>query len=161
MNCIFKRWFFLSVSFFSCFSVFAVDMQIKGALIEPPTCQVNDGGVIDVDFGERVGIKKVNGVNYTRNINYYIACQPGVKGWDLALELVGPIAKFDSSALQSDMLYLGVRVLHDKKPFPPGTVLVVDKNAPPVLEAVPIAEDGASLAEGRFSAAATLLARYQ
>ncbi|MBH3071701.1 fimbrial protein [Serratia marcescens] len=158
INC---SWSLCVFFLFSCFFASAADMQIKGALIEPPACQVVDGGGIDVDFGDRVGIKKINGVNYTQKINYSIACQPGIKGWDLVLELVGKAAGFDAAALQSNKSSLGIRILNDKKPFLPGTTIVIDKNAPPVLEAVPVAEVGSMLVEGKFSATATLLARYQ
>ncbi|WP_232734438.1 hypothetical protein [Serratia sp. TKO39] len=40
-----------------------VDMQFRGTLIAPPPCTLNDDGIIDVDFGDRVGINKVDGVN--------------------------------------------------------------------------------------------------
>ncbi|HID9396045.1 TPA: fimbrial protein [Serratia marcescens] len=150
-----------SLLFLLCFPLQGADMQIKGALIEPPPCRVNDGGVIDISFGPRVGIKKVNGENYRQKINYTINCEPGVKGWVLVLALVGTAADFDHTALRSDKMSLGIRVLHDKQPFLPGVSMIINAGAPPELEAVPVAEGGVLLSEGEFSASASLLAYYQ
>lgn len=54
-----------------------VAMQFRGGLIAPPPCTINAGAKIDVDFGSRVGIKKVDGVNYRQAIDYHLDCEPG------------------------------------------------------------------------------------
>ncbi len=138
-----------------------VDMQFRGTLIEPPPCTINDDGIIDVNFGDRVGINKVDGVNYRQNIGYRIRCEPGVGKWDMLLSLTGTPATFDEAAVQTDRRYLGIRIYQNAQPFKVGSALPVDPAKPPVLEAVPVGKSGETLTEGAFEATATLRAEYQ
>lgn len=55
-----------------------IAMHFRGGLIAPPPCVINAGAKIDVDFGSRVGIKKVDGVNYRQVIDYQLDCEPGL-----------------------------------------------------------------------------------
>ncbi len=47
-------------------SAAAPNMKLFGTLLVPPACTISDNGVIDVFFGDNVGVHKVDGVNYTR-----------------------------------------------------------------------------------------------
>lgn len=138
------------------------DMTFHGVLIEPPPCTINDGERIDVDFGDRVGIKKVDGVNYRQMLNYQIKCDHGNSGnWALTLSLSGNTTDFDKNALKTSKSNLGIRVYQNDKPFMPGTVLSIDLANQPRLEAVPVKKEGSTLTEGAFEAWATLRADYQ
>lgn len=138
------------------------DMTFRGTLIEPPPCTINDGNQVDVDFGERVGINKVNGVNYRQTLNYQIVCEnSGDRSWALTLSLSGAQAGFDNEALQSSKENLGIRVYQNDRPFTPGSSLAIDLSSPPRLEAVPVKNAGSTLTEGAFDAWATLRADYQ
>nr|SAY43906.1 Uncharacterised protein [Serratia marcescens] len=137
------------------------DMQFRGTLIAPPPCTLNDDGIIDVDFGDRVGINKVDGVNYRQTIGYRIRCEPGIGKWDMLLSLTGTAATFDEAAVQTNRRSLGIRIYQNAQPFKVGSALPVDPAKPPVLEAVPIGKPGEALTEGAFEAAATLRADYQ
>ena len=139
-----------------------VDMTFRGTLIEPPPCTINDGERVDVDFGERVGINKVDGVNYRQIMNYQITCNNAGSGsWALTLSLTGAAAGFDEQALQTNKTDLGIRVYQNDKPFTPGSSLAIDISNPPRLEAVPVKREGATLTEGAFESWATLRADYQ
>ncbi|MGP2693517.1 fimbrial protein [Serratia nevei] len=139
-----------------------VDMTFRGTLIEPPPCTINDGERVDVDFGERVGINKVDGVNYRQIMNYQITCDNAGSGsWALTLSLTGAAAGFDEQALQTNKTDLGIRVYQNDKPFTPGSTLAIDISNPPRLEAVPVKREGATLTEGAFESWATLRADYQ
>jgi type 1 fimbria pilin len=139
-----------------------VDMTFRGTLIEPPPCTINDGERVDVDFGERVGINKVDGVNYRQIMNYQITCDNAGSGsWALTLSLTGAAAGFDEQALQTNKTELGIRVYQNDKPFTPGSTLAIDISNPPRLEAVPVKREGATLTEGAFESWATLRADYQ
>jgi type 1 fimbria pilin len=143
-------------------SLFAADnMLFRGTLIEPPPCTINDGGMVDVDFGERVGINKVNGVNYLKPMDYRITCESGATGLDMTLTLSGTETGYDQAAVQTDMADLGIKVLQNGTPFTLNTPLSIDPQNPPVLEAVPVKTPGATLTEGVFVATATLKAEYQ
>lgn len=139
----------------------ANNMLFRGTLIEPPPCTINDGGMVDVGFGERVGVNKVDGVNYLKAMGYRITCEPGVSGLDMTLTLSGQPTGYDDAAVQTDLADLGIRVLQNGKPFALNTPLGIDPKNPPALEAVPVKTPGATLKEGAFVATATLQAQYQ
>lgn len=137
-------------------------MTFHGTLIEPPPCTINDGNRVEVDFGDRVGINKVDGENYRQMMNYQITCAEAASGsWALTLSLSGSAAGFDSEALLTDKANLGIRVYQNDQPFTPNSTLKIDQANPPRLEAVPVKNAGATLREGAFEAWATLRADYQ
>ncbi|HEJ7990412.1 TPA: fimbrial protein [Serratia liquefaciens] len=139
----------------------ADNMRFSGTLIEPPPCSINDGGKVDVDFGNRVGVTKVDGVNYLQPVNYRVTCGPSAEGWGMTLEVVGTPADYDESAIKSNMDDLAVRLLQNGKRFTLNSPIPIKLNALPTLEAVPVKRPGTTLKEGAFEATATLLAVYQ
>lgn len=137
-------------------------MTFHGTLIEPPSCTINDNNRIDVNFGERVGINKVDGVNYRQRMNYQISCEgAGSSNGVLTLSLSGSAAGFDSEALLTNKANLGIRVYQNDTPFTPNSTLKIDLANPPRLEAVPVKSAGTTLTEDAFEAWATLRADYQ
>lgn len=138
------------------------DMMFHGTLIEPPPCTINDGNQVEVDFGDRIGINKVDGENYRQRLNYQITCD-GTAGnnWALTLSLSGSAAGFDPESLLTNKAGLGIRVYQNDKPFTPNSVLKINLASPPRLEAVPIKQAGTTLKEGAFEAWATLRADYE
>ena len=139
----------------------AENMKLFGTLIEPPACTINDGGNVDVDFGTRVGVKKVDGVNYLQPMNYQITCDPNANAWDMTLEIVGIPADYDKAAVISDVADLAIRITQNGVPFEMNTPIPIRLGSPPRLEAVPVKRPGAELTEGPFEATATLRAVYQ
>ncbi|MFO3759107.1 fimbrial protein [Klebsiella aerogenes] len=138
------------------------EMLFHGILVEPPPCSINDNNLIEVDFGERVGIKKVDGVNYRQPLNYQIKCDgSGNLNWTLSLSLNGSVSAFDINALQTNKANLGIRIYLDDKPLAPGSSVSIDVANPPRLEAVPVKKMGTVLTEGEFESWATLRAEYQ
>ncbi|MCP1107088.1 fimbrial protein [Serratia nevei] len=136
-------------------------MNFRGTLIEPPPCTVNQGGMVDVDFGDRIGVNKVDGVNYRQQVNYRLQCEPGAANWVLRLSLKGAGSAFDSAALKTNMPDLGIRFYRSGTLLPVGSVIAIDAAAPPLLEAVPVGKAGVKLSQGAFEATATLQADYQ
>ncbi|WP_447872491.1 fimbrial protein [Serratia fonticola] len=138
------------------------DMTFRGTLIEPPPCTINDGNQVEVNFGDRVGINKVDGKNYRKPLNYRITCDKAIGGtWALTLSLSGSVAVFDSDALLTDKTSLGIRVYQNDTPFTPNSTLKINLANPPRLYAVPIKQAGATLTKGTFEAWATLRADYE
>ncbi|HEB0103792.1 TPA: fimbrial protein [Serratia marcescens] len=138
-----------------------VGMHLRGTLRAPPPCSLNDDGVIEVDFGQRLGINKVDGINYRQAVNYRLRCDaPGALPWELKLSFKGIAASFDRAALQTDNGNLGIRLYQDDKAFAPNTSINIDPANPPRLEAVPVTKAGVPLKEGAFAATATLQADY-
>ncbi|MGQ8775443.1 fimbrial protein [Serratia sp. NA_112.1] len=141
----------------------AENMKFYGTLIEPPPCTINDGGEVDVDFGSRVGVTKVNGNNYLQPVNYQITCDSGANVWQMTLTLtvIGTPTTYDTAALQTNATDLGIRLLRDGSAFELNKPVAITLNSPPRLEAVPVKRPGSTLSEGVFEATATLLAVYQ
>ncbi|HIE3987577.1 fimbrial protein [Serratia nevei] len=137
-----------------------IAMQFRGGLIAPPPCVINAGTRIDVDFGSRVGIKKVDGENYRQTIDYQLDCEPGALPWEVRLKLKGNPMAFDSAAVQSNKADLGIRIYQNGNPFVLNSDILIDPANPPRLEAVPVSRAGATLTEGVFYATATLQADF-
>jgi type 1 fimbria pilin len=137
------------------------EMSFHGTLMTPPLCTINDGEQIDVDFGERVGINKVDGVNYRVPVNYQISCEQNGQGWTMSLSLNGTATGFDGEALQTDKSDLGVRVYRNDVPFTPNSAIDINPASPLVLTAVPVKRAGATLTEGKFEALVTLQVDYK
>ncbi|HAT4919956.1 TPA: fimbrial protein [Serratia marcescens] len=143
-------------------AVVETDMQFRGFLRAPPPCSINDGGMVDVDFGLRVGVNKIDGNNYRQAVNYRIRCEaPDAVPWETVLTLKGAAAGFDKAAVLTDNVNLGIRVYQNGVPFPPNSGIKIDPGNPPLLEAVPVAKPGEKLKEGAFLATATLQVEYQ
>ncbi|MEL5308189.1 fimbrial protein [Serratia nevei] len=136
-------------------------VQFRGTLNVPPLCSVNNGQVIDIDFGERVGVNKVDGKNYLKTVNYEIRCEPGGRGLDMGMRINADAAAYDGSVIQTSHAELGIRLLLNGQPVALNRRMVIDAANPPLLQAVPIGRPGAELTEGVFHAAATLLVDYQ
>jgi type 1 fimbria pilin len=142
--------------------LWAVDnVQFRGTLIEPAPCKISDGELIDVDFGDRVGVNKVDGVNYQQPLNYRITCEPGSSGLDMMLTLSGQATSYDTAAVRTNITDLGIRVLQNSTPFTLNQPLKIDSKNPPKLEAVPVKTPGSTLKGGAFVATANLQVSYQ
>lgn len=159
---------FLAVATFLTMPIFvstevsaASNLTFGGSLIEPPPCEVDSGELIDVDFGKRLGIQKVDGVHYLQKVNYSIKCEPGAKDWAMELMLSGEPTSYDMAAIQTNIPDLGIRVLLNGEAFTLGKSVSVNPADLPVLEVVPVKTPGSTLIEGAFEATATLQAVYQ
>lgn len=49
-------------------------ISFRGILVEPPPCTLNSGSVVDVDFGDSVGVDSVDGVSNRVPLSYIITC---------------------------------------------------------------------------------------
>ncbi|MBH3259024.1 fimbrial protein [Serratia marcescens] len=157
-------WFFLTYTLvFSALQVRAASdavMSFTGTLNEPPACVINNGQQIDVDFGERVGIGKVDGQNYLQTVGYHIDCEPG-SGQTLGVTVVAAASSFDAAAVPTSVPDLAVRLLLGGSAFELNRRVSIDAANPPQLQAVPVKRAGAMLKPAAFSAQALLMADYQ
>ncbi len=161
-----KTWALLACSLFlPALQGWAADneagLSFSGTLNEPPSCVINNGQRIEVDFGQRVGIGKVDGRNYLQTVNYRIKCEPGGNGQALGLTMVATASGFDNAAVPTNVPDLAVRLLLAGNAFVLNKRVAIDAANPPTLQAVPIKRPGAGLKPQAFSAQATLLADYQ
>ncbi|HGM5255352.1 TPA: fimbrial protein [Serratia marcescens] len=161
-----KTWALLACSLFlPALQGWAADneagLSFSGTLNEPPSCVINNGQRIEVDFGQRVGIGKVDGRNYLQTVNYRIECEPGGNGQALGLTMVATASGFDNAAVPTNVPDLAVRLLLAGNAFVLNKRVAIDAANPPTLQAVPIKRPGAGLTPQAFSAQATLRADYQ
>lgn len=139
----------------------AVNAQFHGVLQVPPACTINNGNLIEINFGDKVGVNKVDGENYQQAINYQINCNPGSPEWSLGLSFNGSATNFDTAAVQTNVNGLGVRIKQGGQPFVMNQRISINALAPPILVAVPVKDPKVELVEGTFEATATLQADYQ
>ena len=139
----------------------ADNMKFFGTLIEPPPCTINDDGQVDVNFGSRVGVQKVDGVNYLQVMKYQIKCDPSASAGDMTLEIMGAPADYDAAAVTSNVTDLAIQIKQNGVPFELNKPIPIQLTSPPKLSAVPVKRVGATLTEGPFEATATLRAVYQ
>ncbi|CAI0732302.1 fimbrial protein [Serratia fonticola] len=139
----------------------AVQVNFQGGLVEALPCTINNGDPIEVDFGDNLVIRNLDGVRYSKPIPYQIDCSAaGV----VRLSFKGAPSSFDYAAIQTNLTGLGIRILLEGSvPFPwqNSTFANVNVQSPPVLTAVPVADPAQPPSPGAFTARATLLAEYQ
>ncbi|MBC3219749.1 fimbrial protein [Serratia fonticola] len=139
----------------------AENMKFYGTLVEPPACTINNGGNVDVDFGNRVGVKKVDGVNYLQPMNYQMTCESNANAWRMTLEVTGKTATYDKAGVVTNITDLAIQIRQNGVPFELNKPISINLTNPPKLEAVPVKRPGSTLKEGTFEATATLKAVYQ
>ncbi|CAI1981562.1 fimbrial protein [Serratia fonticola] len=138
----------------------SVDMEFKGTLIEPPPCIVNGGQDINVSF-DKVGINKIDGDSYRKEINFILDCIDSPP-WTMSMTLSSSsVASFSPGTIQSTINGLGIKIYSDGKPIAFSQPILIDPARRPKLEAVPLSEYGVTLSEGKFTASATLTVQYQ
>lgn len=138
-----------------------INTVFYGTLNSPPPCTINNGEQVDVDFGTRVGVNKVDGQNYMQTVNYRITCEPGISGLAMGLKVTGSPTGFDGAALQTNIADLGIRLLQNGQAFTLNKRISIEAANPPILQAVPVKKTGVELKAGAFTVTATLLADYQ
>ena len=157
----------VSMSWFVSTDAIAVNVidvvLIKGAIVEAPPCIISNGNIIDVNFGDRIGVNTVDGSNYRLRLNYQVRCdmaQPS--GASLTLMLIGKPALFDvdDASILTNKDGLAIKVYQGSQPMTLGKRFKVEMNKLPVLEAVPIKDSNVTLTAGTFDVGATLLAEY-
>jgi len=136
------------------------NMNFHGTLVALPSCTINNNEPINVEFGD-VGVNKVDGVNYTKDIDYKISCDRTTEDGQLYLSVTGTGSDFNSDYLMTSVSGLGIEIKAEDALYKLNSQLKVDIASPPKLTAVPVKEATTSLAAGEFSAAATLQAFYQ
>lgn len=139
----------------------SVQTTFHGTLIENPPCDINS---VDVEFNE-IGISQIDGERYKKPFTITIECQNTLgTSVPLFLGYEGMAASFNSDALQTSKVGLGIIMYHDGEIIPPnnedipvtmssGGTYNVD------LEAVPV-KDSNPPSEGSFTATGRVEIRY-
>lgn len=136
------------------------DITIKGNLITPPPCRIDDGKEIEVDFGN-VSIKSIQGNDQKRQVNYQIQCEENKNNWAMYLTLNGIKSTFDINGLSTGVDNLAVKFQLADKELDLGKKYLINPSSPGILWAVLIKNGNSELNTGDFIANATLLVEYQ
>lgn len=140
-------------------------INVSGVIIDPPECDVNAGEKVEIDFGDTVGIKKINTGIYRQPISFDLDCEKNKPslGFSLYLSIEGVGADFDpdsATIVTREYSNLGVKIYNDGKPLPLNTPVIISAEKLPNLEAVLVVNPDAELKEGDFSAGATIKIAY-
>ncbi|MFS7243197.1 fimbrial protein [Serratia proteamaculans] len=137
-----------------------IDVTFHGVLKQRP-CHINNDRPIEIHFGN-VGIEKVDGARYKQAVSYGMVCEDPDANAALTLIVKGTPTGFDPAAVSTSANGLGIQILQNGQPFILNQRIRSVNNPPlPKLEVVPVKDPAVALAEGHFTATATLLAEYE
>lgn len=133
------------------------DVKFHGTLVVV-TCQVNQDKLVNISFGD-VGVKKIDGVNYTMPIPFAVTCSNfyGQDNPGLTLSVSGTAADFNENAIATGVTGLGIQIMKNGVPLKLNTETEISYVSQPKLSAVPVKADGVELSAGDFHATATLV----
>lgn len=139
-----------------------VTYAFSGTFVLLTPCTVNGDQVLNIPFGN-VGVKKVDGVQYTRPIPYEVDCHGAPDNSPLNLTISGNATSYDPAAVSTSAEGLGIQIQANGQPFTLNKSMRTTLGALSSLQltAVPVKDPGKELAEQAFTAVATLTADYE
>lgn len=135
--------------------IHAAEIGLRGTL-QIINCSVNNGKSTDINFGDAVGVNKVDGVRYRQPMPLEIICSQS-PGNSLHLMFAGTPTDFDKAAIATGMSDLGIRLFQDDTPVEINQTLPIDDQLLPAFFAVPVKRPNSQLSSGTFSGLATLM----
>lgn len=138
----------------------AMQVNIRGTIILPPPCTINNNQTIRMDFGDEVMTTRIDGVNYKQAIVYSLNCDIQ-KSNDLKMSIQGGTVGFGTGLLSTNKADLGIALYYGAQRLNINTWFNYTYPNQPVLYAVPVKRNGTTLTGGEFTASATLLIDYQ
>ncbi|ENU1228713.1 MULTISPECIES: fimbrial protein [Providencia] len=148
------------LSFTSAAKDYETKISIKGNLITPPPCHIDDGKDIEVDFGN-VSIKSIQGNDQKRQVNYQIQCGENKNNWSMYLMLDGIKSDFDINGLNTGINNLAVKFQLSDTELELGKKYLINPSSPGVLWAVLVRNGNNELKTGDFIANGTMVVEYQ
>ncbi|WP_413483135.1 fimbrial protein [Morganella psychrotolerans] len=135
--------------------------SFTGTLKAMTICTVNNNQTITADF-KNVGINKLETEVYSLPLNYTLDC-PGINSAStlrMMFKTSRPVPS-DTSAIESDVAGLQVKVLKDGQPLELNKFFKIDNAAqPPKLDALLVKVPGTDFTQSPFRATGTLVAEY-
>ncbi|MFZ4214433.1 fimbrial protein [Pantoea endophytica] len=141
-----------------------LEIGVVGKLITPPTCVINQGKTIRVNFGQNVVVQKISDGQYSQVVPLEVECDAeNSDDWMMEISVAGRPANFDVSGatLESDThTDLGIRLTLDDKPLRINSWKAIDPANLPELRAEVSMRPGATLEEGPFQVTGTIKVEY-
>lgn len=121
-------------------------------------CSINAGERQTVDFGDSVGIHRIDGKRYEQPVPFTLDCKNYAGGQmpAMTLKAEGTATPFNESALTTGVSGLGIELRSNGTPLMLNKIVDLDYANLPSLTAVPVAEPGVELKEGPFRATVRL-----
>lgn len=135
-------------------------VNISGIIVDTPECVVNGNDTVDVDFGNDVIIRRINGGDYRVGIVYTALC--GVVAQNgLTLTISGEDAGFGNGLLKTSRDGLGIRLYKNSEIVSAGEKIQFEYPNFPVLDAELVKDNTVNLTAGEFSGTATMVFGFQ
>lgn len=135
----------------------AVNVNFQGRLVESIPCEINSGGLIEVDF-DNVIIRGIDGDKYRRPVPYSVHC---TGTGSIRLSIQATAVSFDNTAVVTNKSGLGIRIEQNGTPMRLNQFIPINLTRPPTLTVVPVANPASLPDEGAFVARATIISDYQ
>ncbi|ELE9730702.1 fimbrial protein [Enterobacter kobei] len=121
-------------------------------------CNVNGGKRQIIDFGDAVGVHRINGSNYEQTVPFSLECHNYAGGNmpRMSLEAVATPTSFNESAIATDVSGLGIEIRNNGKPIKLNTAIDINYDNQPILTAVPVADPSVELEAKPFTATVKL-----
>lgn len=154
----------LALTLFSCQAdqqaLAEANINFSGTLINAPNCTVNGNNKVDVDFGDNIVTRQVDGLNYSQPIKYDLDCASiAVNG--LTVSVRGASAVFGTGLVDAGRAGLAIQLWNGNTRLANGETVSFTWPATPVLRATPVAQDNTTLTAGTFNSTASLVLSYQ
>jgi len=140
------------------------NMELFGILVAPPPCSINNDETVVVNFGDKVGVKKVASGIYRKTVDVTLTCEQPNLPWELMLSVHGNPVDFDqdnATLMTQEHKDLGVKLFLGGNPFELEKPVKISDHQLPLIEALLVQREGAKLTEGPLTAQATLRVEYQ
>lgn len=134
-------------------------VNVTGVVVEG-VCEINNGETINVDFGNNLMARQLDGESYMKAIEYSLACEDLTSN-DLEMQFEGTSTSFNEDYLATDRDGLGIKLYMNGASMPLNTWVPFTWPEVPVLQAAPVKGESNDVETGVFSASATLKIQYQ
>lgn len=145
-----------------------VDVVFSGTVITPPSCMVNGGETIDIDFGDRVVASEIDGNNYMQNLPYQVSCNTNNTSYfDLKLSInSSQVSSFDDAAVMTTLSQNDFAlkfIISGHEGYNINESIAIIPSSLPIISVVPIKRPGVgnNLTGGNFESFVTLRAEYE
>lgn len=136
------------------------NVYIIGTIVEAPDCTVNGNNRIDVDFGDNIITRQINGTNFRQPIEYELNCT-GLASDGLTVSVRGNPAAFGSGLIDAGKSGLAIQLWNGSAKLANGVAVPFTWPGKPALSATLVAEDNTILTAGEFSSVASMVLSYQ
>ncbi|WP_085841589.1 fimbrial protein [Enterobacter asburiae] len=137
-----------------------VNVNFSGTLVNAPNCTINGNNTVDVDFGDNIITRQVDGENFRQEIVYDLSCS-SIAANGMKVSVRGNPAAFGTGLINAGKAGLAIQLWDGSNRLPNGATVSFTWPAKPGLYATPVAQDNATLTAGPFSSTASLVLSYE